>query len=573
MAYQLDKELSKNPDTKLLDSLHGIDFVSSNQFISGSSPPSQSSTRAMTLDLSYDLLAKGEQQLSNFRFGDLLHHSLCRETRLRAWNSKTKAYETIIQRKIVTSLPKILTVSCSCAGRKEEDGLWIWRADDGEPWLPEMVEVELKDNGSIVVKQLRLDDDGGEQWVAFEGRSSLPEAVAKLVANASKPQRRLYRLDVVLSFINESTESEDEVTGHHVLHARLPPSYKTRILTAQQARASEVLDKERDKKLLVLTADVAPEIFQNRGHRARTLLAASSEEKCSEWILCNGFAVSETVVEDARAFHVPFKEPCLIMFRSMDETTTDDSISQTNISLPTHVMNARPLNTASSKSYKPFNFDCLKAGKLLAFDAEFVSVQEEETTLLESGSKVVSRDTRHALGRISVIDCETRQPIIDDHVLPRERVVDYLTRFSGIVAEDLDPSQTSRNLISTRSAYLKLRFLSEQGCVFVGHGLKQDFSTVNMVVRPEQILDTVEIYHQPGMRYISLRFLANYVLGRDMQQDIHDSIEDAMASFELYEKALEWKEKGIFDHKLQEIYSYGQSMDWKVQLGESQYHQ
>ena len=38
---------------------------------------------------------------------------------------------------------------------------------------------------------------------------------------------------------------------------------------------------------------------------------------------------------------------------------------------------------------------------------------------------------------------------------------------------------------------------------------------------------------------------ANYVLKRDMQQDIHDSVEDALTAFELYEKALEWKQQGI----------------------------
>ena len=153
---------------------------------------------------------------------------------------------------------------------------------------------------------------------------------------------------------------------------------------------------------------------------------------------------------------------------------------------------------------------------------------------------------------------------LDDHVLPRERVVDYLTRFSGIVAQDLDPATTKHILISTRSAYLKLRFLMEQGCIFVGHGLRQDFATVNLVVPPYQILDTVELFHQPGMRYISLRFLANHVLGRDMQQDIHDSVEDALAAFELVEKALEWKQNGTFDKQLQDLYAYGQKTEWKI---------
>jgi len=568
LTYQLDKELSRNSGTKLLDTLHGIDFVSSNQFMSGSSPPSSSTTRAMTLDLSYDIVSKGEQQSTTYRFGDLLHHSLCRETRLRAWNSKTKAYETIVQRKIATSLPELLSVSCSCAGRKEEDGLWIWRTDEGEPWLPEMVEVELKDDGSLVVKQLKVDDDGRESWIPFSGRTSLPEAVARLVADASTPQKRLYRLEAVLSFINESPESEDVIQGHHVLHARLPGSYRTRILKGQQERVSRLA--EENQKSMVGTAGVAREIIHGRMKLVSELLAAN--EHASEWVLYNGFSVVNAVIDDARAFHVAFKEPCLVLFRSVDDrkAAVEDPISQTTISLPAHVMNARSLNVVPCKSYRPFNLDSFKAGKLVAFDAEFVSVQEEEATLLESGSKVTLRDTRHAVGRISVIDCETREPIFDDHVLPRERVVDFLTRFSGIVAEDLDPSQTTHNLISTRSAYLKLRYLTEQGCIFVGHGLRQDFATVNIVVPPNQILDTVEIYHQPGMRFISLRFLANYVLGRDMQQDIHDSVEDALASFELYEKAIEWKELGIFDQKLQDIYSYGQDTDWKVRVQETQ---
>ncbi len=568
LAYQLDKELSKNSEKKLLDSLHGIDFVCSNQFITGSSPPSHSSTRAMTLDLSYDLFFK-EETKNSIPFGELLHHSLCRETRLRAWNSKSKAYETIVQRKIATSLPQVLTISCACAGRKEEDGLWVWRVDDGEPWLPEVVEIELQDDGSHIVKQLRIDESGEEMWLAFQGRSKLPAAVSTLVSEVSIKQKRRYRLDAVLSFINDSVDSsvDDKITGHHVLHTRIPFGYKKRKLEEQKKKVSEILAKEHDPKMLVLTAGITPDIYQGRLDQADQLLGACDESNESSWALFNGFAVSNTVVDDARAFHVLFKEPCMLTYRAVDDDdqmTTEQVDILPHVRIPSQVMSARSLATVSSKPIVQFNVENIYKGKLVAFDAEFVSVQEEETTLLESGSKVILRETRHAVGRISVIDCTTRKVIVDDHVLPRERVIDYLTRFSGIVPEDLDPNQTTHNLISTRSAYLKLRFLMEQGCIFVGHGLRQDFATVNLIVPPCQILDTVEIYHQPGMRYISLRFLANYVLRRDMQQDVHDSVEDALAAFELYEKALEWKDAGVFDQRLQEIYSHGQTTDWKL---------
>lgn len=93
---------------------------------------------------------------------------------------------------------------------------------------------------------------------------------------------------------------------------------------------------------------------------------------------------------------------------------------------------------------------------------------------------------------------------------------------------------------------------------------------VNLVVPNQQIIDTVELYHQDRMRYISLRFLANYVLGRDMQQDTHDSVEDALAAYELYLKAMELKKSNQFDKLLGDLYEYGRKTDWKlgVEAGE-----
>lgn len=201
---------------------------------------------------------------------------------------------------------------------------------------------------------------------------------------------------------------------------------------------------------------------------------------------------------------------------------------------------------------------------MIAFDAEFVSVQAEEALLNESGQKVSVRETRHALARISIVDCSTGNILVDDHVLPREPVVDYLTRFSGIVHGDLDPKKSPHHLTSTRSAYLKLRYLMERGCIWVGHGLSQDFLTANLYVPPTNVIDTVELYHLPQLRHISLRYLANYVLKRDMQEEVHDSVQDAKAAFELYQRALEMNLGGTFDKFLNQLYDVGQRNDWKI---------
>lgn len=50
----------------------------------------------------------------------------------------------------------------------------------------------------------------------------------------------------------------------------------------------------------------------------------------------------------------------------------------------------------------------------------------------------------------------------------------------------------------------------------------------DILVPPEQVIDTVDIYFLKNRhRKLSLRFLAWCLLRQDIQQDMHDSVEDA----------------------------------------------
>ena len=141
-------------------------------------------------------------------------------------------------------------------------------------------------------------------------------------------------------------------------------------------------------------------------------------------------------------------------------------------------------------------------GELIAFDGEFVSVQAERVVLNAEGQKVIKEEGRMLLARISIISDGGKRNcvgselsyrlLVDDYILPSEPVIDYVTRFSGITPEDLNPSQSRHAVVPYRTAYLKLRYFLDRGCVFVGHGLQKDFETANIFVPPDQVSSSLQ---------------------------------------------------------------------------------
>ena len=163
-------------------------------------------------------------------------------------------------------------------------------------------------------------------------------------------------------------------------------------------------------------------------------------------------------------------------------------------------------------------------------DAEFVAIKEEESEIRSDGTRSLLRPSRLSLARVSVVRGDgdlAGVPFMDDYISTTEPVFDYLTEYSGIKPGDLDPAVSRHRLISMKAAYKKLRVLLDNGCVFVGHGLTKDFRTINILVPPKQVIDTVDLWHIAGQRKLSLRFLSWYLLKEDIQSESHCSVEDA----------------------------------------------
>ena len=92
----------------------------------------------------------------------------------------------------------------------------------------------------------------------------------------------------------------------------------------------------------------------------------------------------------------------------------------------------------------------IRNGYLVAIDAEFVSINQEETEIRSDGTKSLIRPTQLSLARVSVLRGEGSSlyvPFIDDYIYIKEMVMDYLTEYSGIQRIDLDPNESQHNLV------------------------------------------------------------------------------------------------------------------------------
>ncbi|XP_078521204.1 RNA exonuclease 5 isoform X2 [Lissotriton helveticus] len=132
------------------------------------------------------------------------------------------------------------------------------------------------------------------------------------------------------------------------------------------------------------------------------------------------------------------------------------------------------------------------------------------------------------LTRVSLVNADGRC-IMDELVKPKNPILNYLTRFSGITSKILQPVRTRLQDIQAR-----IKDLLPPDAVLVGHSLNNDIRALEMI--HPNVIDTSLLYPRDcGGRY-RLKFLAEAVLGQAIQcenKDGHDPAEDARAALEL----------------------------------------
>eukprot|EP00127_Corallochytrium_limacisporum_P003745 Clim_evm77s152 gene=Clim_evmTU77s152 len=463
-------------------------------------------------------------------FGGLISNSVDKDVKTRAFCENCQKYSLIRQKKHWTRLPHVMNVNLGLDKRSERD---YWKAK-GRNWVPHRLGMRLNEEGSLETIDLPTLAQDSDNTSATDD----PDEAGN---QARKDGYTIYHLCSVISYI------QDEQWGNTlVAHIRMDATHFERI-----------------------GADMPVDIM--KGHR--------------KWYIFNDFCIRPSSGEEATLFNDAWKTPVIAMFvderlvahdrceipnlitddvllmEEEDAMILDDGRLETSIK---DKKNKRERKV--ERAYTPLVKEELPdEHSIMAIDAEFVALKHEERIIRSDGTKSTVKPIHMGLARVSVVrgQGDTKyEPCIDDYIQTNEEVVDYLTDYSGIEPGDLDPKRSTKNLCSLKWTYLKLRRLIDRGVKLVGHGLKQDFRTINILVPADQIIDTVDIFHLPHQRKIRLRFLAWFLLEEEIQSETHDSIEDALTALKVYERYLQLKEEGTFNQTLQEIYEEGRRLNW-----------
>ena len=156
-------------------------------------------------------------------------------------------------------------------------------------------------------------------------------------------------------------------------------------------------------------------------------------------------------------------------------------------------------------------------GKYVGIDCEMVGVGGDED--------------RSVLARVSIVNFHGTQ-VYDSFVRPKEFVTDWRTHVSGVSPKHMATARSFEEVQAEVETILKDR-------IIIGHAVKNDMEVMMLTHPKKDIRDTSKFSgfrkYSAG-RSPSLKKLAKEVLGVDIQDGEHSSIEDARATMLLFRR-------------------------------------
>jgi PAB-dependent poly(A)-specific ribonuclease subunit 2 len=533
------------------------------------------SMSATVTDLTYPEIPPESSVVEKFLFSDIVERSLCMDVNTQTWCVVCNNYQPHVQSRVLESLPDVLSLNCHLENAKEIN---FWKQQE-----------EL-------IRQERVNESSSSS-VQMNSFKSIPRSQTSVRPCRYGPLCTRadcrYQHDTSQLSAERSSEAPTRVlTGgledEDVGPCWVPLGLKLKLSPDGKVEATDIND---DTQLTAANAEPEPGAVcyelvasvayirdtKTGGNLIGHILAGERYHKRKEgvthktWYLFNDFAIAPTEKFVSVNFEVDWKLPCILYFIRTDLVKRHDVNVRDPISSQVLFINAS-LVTPRRKTitFVPLDENELpQTGDIVGLDAEFVTLNAEEAELRSDGTRSTIKPSQMSVARVTCIREKgplKYVPFIDDYISTQEQVVDYLTQFSGIQPGDLDATLSSKHLTTLKSTYLKLRYLISCKVVFIGHGLKKDFRVLNLVVPQDQVVDTVDLFHLPRQRMISLKFLAWFFLDIKIQTACHNSIEDAVTAIRLYYKYKELCSQGSEHLKaeLNRLYETGRKYSWQI---------
>ncbi|KAK0057343.1 PAB-dependent poly(A)-specific ribonuclease subunit PAN2 [Biomphalaria pfeifferi] len=491
-------------------------------------------------------------------FAEVVQHSMTAATNIQAWCSVCNRYQHHCQRKSIQNLPDILALNCHTENEKNLD---FWHTQ------------------FQIIRQRHKETAPPMAYVKTSSQSSIK---CRFGMACHRPDCRFQHDGPrqVDSEVKKKQSEEDDEFGP----SWIPLGLKIVRKQDGSVEVTEISDEEPlpsqqedDVRYYELYSVVSHVLSSSGGNLVCCLKVGEKYHQrkervtCTQWYLINDFCITPVEKDEAVDFKLDWNVPCIIHYTRRDYVQLHDLAVKPWSSPDVLFNDSALLNPERHKlTFLPLQQDELpKAGDIVALDAEFVSLKEEEAELRSDGTRSTLVPTQMSAARITCLrgsGPNKGEPFIDDYIVTQEQVVDYLTQYSGIKPGDLDPSVSTKYLTTLKATYLKLRYLIDSGVIFVGHGLKKDFRVINILVPKGQVMDTVDLFHLPKQRYISLKFLAWYYLKINIQSYTHDSVEDARTALQLYKEYQRLKDEGQDKvlAAIKDLYEAGRKISWVI---------
>ena len=376
-----------------------------------------------------------------FSFQDIVCSSMCPEQSVPAWCDQCKKYQTTSQLRNLKTLPNILSLN---AGMDSSQDVSFWssqlehlynehapKVGDAEPFdssktaaINAAAEVKLQPAN---VKPCRY----GSACSRPDCKFSHPADTENIPAEPVKVDIGAKCASLGLSWIPDIMRLNLHETGK--LSPGIPEEgdEEDRLLSFREYELYgicwAILDPSTGKAInIVATINVGPTYH------------ARIASPVSQWYVFNDFSITTITASEAIAVHPSWKIPCILFYQTKAIDQSLKEISFANPITSEVFMEDKSLGQRERgrkrTTFIPLNAEEMpKKGDLVAIDAEFVTLNQEESELRSDGKVSTIKAAQMSLARITCVRGSgylEGTPFIDDYISTQEQVVDYVTKVS-----------------------------------------------------------------------------------------------------------------------------------------------